>query len=198
MPLTKLQEAALNGDKQEWERLRKEEYQRRVNSPVRKPGLAITPEQKEIIQSHLESGDIPAAQEIIIGALDQWSRDNPPRNFNLTWSTGIIRRYFQDKAYGFIRPDDNGLDVWVHKKFCAEGYTPTEGDKVIYLTRLGDEGSLVAKEVNLNQEVTDSIGQILDSFKSGIDAGPIGSQDYQQAVQDHKQSMYDVIYGKRS
>lgn len=241
MPLTKLQEAALNGDEKEWKRLREleliegqepapltfqdgqeharnlkaigqkylelsdSEYQRIANSPVRKPGLAISPEQEQLIKSYLESGDTTAAKQVIIDSLDEWSANNPPERFlgtndelslqlpavtsfgrpdkSLTCSTGTIRKFFPNRGYGFIKPDIDGLDVWIHVNNCVEGYRPKEGDKVVYLTRLGKEG-LIAKEVCIIQKIFETI-----------------SESFPQPMLEHReeeQSMYDVIYSKRS
>lgn len=230
----------------------------RRNSPIRKPGLAITPEQEQLIRSHLESGDITAAQQVVIDSLDEWSVNNPPQNFRgtndelsvslpavttfsnsqairaghnlgkmnlcmqamgcgtpveraLTYSTGTIRRYFPTRGYGFIKPDCGGIDVWIHVNNCVGGYRPVEGDRVNYLTRLGKEG-LIAKETDrlVDKVVNIDFGGIQYSAEGLFQqhmcqaVQQIGAEVNNQYDRDtpereqQKQSMYDVICGKRS
>lgn len=99
--------------------------------------------------------------------IDNWSKKNPPIDWSNTkspgvdltpkqqatvpkptWSHGVVHKYFPNRNYGFIRPVCDGLDVFLHLKNCIGGYTPVEGDKVIYLTRWGSH-TLYALEVKL-------------------------------------------------
>jgi CspA family cold shock protein len=44
--------------------------------------------------------------------------------------TGTIRRYFEERGFGFIRPDQGGKDIFVHIRALTQGNTLHEGDHV--------------------------------------------------------------------
>eukprot|EP00408_Alexandrium_pacificum_P056464 CAMPEP_0171169068 /NCGR_PEP_ID=MMETSP0790-20130122/8027_1 /TAXON_ID=2925 /ORGANISM="Alexandrium catenella, Strain OF101" /LENGTH=118 /DNA_ID=CAMNT_0011633911 /DNA_START=73 /DNA_END=429 /DNA_ORIENTATION=- len=56
--------------------------------------------------------------------------------------TGIVKKFFEEKGFGFITPDDGGDDVFVHRKCFGEGNDRSayleEGDKVTYVTEWDD------------------------------------------------------------
>mmetsp|Transcript_111455 Transcript_111455/g.347409 ORF Transcript_111455/g.347409 Transcript_111455/m.347409 type:complete len:102 (+) Transcript_111455:74-379(+) len=56
--------------------------------------------------------------------------------------TGVVKKFFEDKGFGFITPDDGGDDVFVHRKCYGEGNDRSayleEGDKVTYETEWDD------------------------------------------------------------
>ncbi len=55
---------------------------------------------------------------------------------------GTVKWFSQDKGYGFIKPDDGGQDVFVHRTDIAgEGFkTLDEDDKVTYEATEGRKG----------------------------------------------------------
>jgi CspA family cold shock protein len=55
---------------------------------------------------------------------------------------GTVRRFNQDRGYGFIKPDDGGEDVFVHYSAIeGSGFrTLEEGDKVTYEVGQGRKG----------------------------------------------------------
>jgi cold shock protein len=55
---------------------------------------------------------------------------------------GTVRRFNQDRGYGFIKPDDGGEDVFVHYSAIeGSGFrTLEEGDKVTYEVTQGRKG----------------------------------------------------------
>jgi CspA family cold shock protein len=55
---------------------------------------------------------------------------------------GTVRRFNEDRGYGFIKPDDGGEDVFVHYSAIeGSGFrTLEEGDKVTYEVTQGRKG----------------------------------------------------------
>merc|ERR1712151_205503 len=46
--------------------------------------------------------------------------------------TGTVKKFMEDKGFGFISPDDGSEDVFIHIKQCNGAETLCEGDKVTY------------------------------------------------------------------
>ena len=57
-------------------------------------------------------------------------------------STGTVKWFNADKGFGFITPDDDGKDLFVHhSEIQAEGYkTLNDGQKVDYTVGQGQKG----------------------------------------------------------
>ena len=59
-----------------------------------------------------------------------------------TMATGTVKWFSDDKGFGFITPDDQSQDLFVHHSaIVGEGYRSlTEGAKVTYDAEPGDKG----------------------------------------------------------
>ena len=56
--------------------------------------------------------------------------------------TGTVKWFSNDKGFGFITPDDQSTDLFVHQSaILGEGYRSlVEGAKVSYEAQAGDKG----------------------------------------------------------
>ena len=53
-------------------------------------------------------------------------------------STGTIKKFFEEKGFGFITPDDGSEDVFAHVQECPELAATQPGDAVNYDTKYDD------------------------------------------------------------
>merc|ERR1711935_940236 len=65
-----------------------------------------------------------------------------PRSFfahQLTMSLkGTVKKFMEDKGFGFITPDDGSEDVFIHIKQCNGAESLSEGDKVSFDSEWND------------------------------------------------------------
>merc|ERR1719291_1431205 len=78
--------------------------------------------------------------------------------------TGTVKKFFEDKGFGFITPDDGSDDVFVHRSQCGE-------DRDAYL----EEGDQVTYEVEWNDQKGKYSASSCSGFKSGNGGGGGGS-----------------------
>ena len=53
-------------------------------------------------------------------------------------TSGTIKKFFEDKGFGFVTPDDGSEDVFVHVKECPELEGCSPGDAVMFDTKYDD------------------------------------------------------------
>ena len=68
------------------------------------------------------------------GAFDAQERPNhaPIELKGCKMLEGTIKTYHGDRAFGFIRPDSGGTDIFFHLKSCSPGLTPEAGARVSF------------------------------------------------------------------
>ena len=71
-------------------------------------------------------------------------------------ATGTVKWFNDDKGFGFITPDDQGADLFVHHSgINADGFrTLREGARVSYDSEAGPKGP---KAVNVTPAVVDAV-----------------------------------------
>jgi len=52
--------------------------------------------------------------------------------------TGIVKKWFDDKGFGFITPDNGGEDAFIHRSNLDGAEALTEGDAVRFETEWDD------------------------------------------------------------
>eukprot|EP00931_Biecheleriopsis_adriatica_P014997 TRINITY_DN11719_c0_g1_i3.p2 TRINITY_DN11719_c0_g1~~TRINITY_DN11719_c0_g1_i3.p2 ORF type:complete len:101 (-),score=30.94 TRINITY_DN11719_c0_g1_i3:164-466(-) len=74
--------------------------------------------------------------------------------------SGTVKKFFEEKGFGFITPDDGGDDVFVHRAQCGE-------DRSAYL----EEGDQVTYEVEWNDQKGKYSATSCSGFKGGSGGG---------------------------
>lgn len=96
------------------------------------------------------NGKVRACEASILAS--RFGHSNSPTTV-LAWQRGILRSWNDRKGFGFIRPQDNGKEVFVHiKDFKDDSYRPIAGATVYYRVRQGDDGRANAYDVMVKEE----------------------------------------------
>lgn len=53
---------------------------------------------------------------------------------------GVLKKWFPEKAYGFITPDEGSKDIFVHISAFPQGSQPQEGQRVSFVIGEGPKG----------------------------------------------------------
>lgn len=65
----------------------------------------------------------------------------------MSTKTGTVKWFNTQKGYGFIVPETGGKDVFVHVSGLADGFTPSDNQKVQYQMGEDRSGRQVAESV---------------------------------------------------
>lgn len=107
------------------------------------PFLAFSPEVRRAIYTIHRAGCSPgtAVLALVIFARSQASRSRHDQTGG-AMATGTVKWFSDDKGFGFITPDDQSKDVFVHHTaIVGDGYRSlAEGDRVSYETESGAKG----------------------------------------------------------
>jgi CspA family cold shock protein len=65
--------------------------------------------------------------------------------------TGSVMTYFEEKGYGFLRPDGGGKDIFFHISRLHQGQAPdlVPGTKVAYELGMDRNGKIAASSVRI-------------------------------------------------
>lgn len=61
-----------------------------------------------------------------------------PNSATAMSKTGTVKKFFEDKGFGFIVPDDGGDDVFIHVKDLVNAEGLEQGDQVTFDTEYDD------------------------------------------------------------
>lgn len=85
---------------------------------------------------------------------------------------GIVKVFYRSKGYGFVRPENDSTDVFVHRTAFEAGNLRElrKGQKVTF-DIVQDQGRSVAKNLRLIEEQKDRDDPILATTEGGVEAG---------------------------
>jgi len=110
--------------------------------PVESPPVELSEEDYALIKQGVgDKTSRPGNQNSADGAAGDTPREQ----------IGSVVTYFEDKGYGFLRPDDGGRDVFFHVSRLTEGDPTTlkPGTRVLYELGMDRTGKLAASSVRL-------------------------------------------------
>ena len=87
--------------------------------------------------------------------------------------TGVVKRVFAERGFGFIRPDDGGDDIWfhLHGNGNARAAELAEGDAVVYQIAPGRDGRPQAERVHAAAGASGGAAGPASSTRDGPERG---------------------------
>merc|ERR1711865_525196 len=92
---------------------------------------------------------------------------------------GTVKKFMEDKGFGFISPDDGSEDVFIHIKQCNGAESLSEGDKVTYDNQWNDrKGKMQGDNCTVTSGGGGGGGGGGGSWGGGKDGGKGGGKGY--------------------
>ena len=106
-------------------------------------------------------------------------------------TTGIVKKLFDDRGFGFIVPDDGGDDVFFHINDIVSSDPLSEGDKVSFHTEYDDRKGKY-KASNCSRARAD-IAEAPARFPAGVDEAQVVAGSLLAGANIHDYSVQQLL-----